>query len=82
MTPEFAGLETPARKLVLDFEAAGVRGNKKNLALLMLAATLRHLDLFPIAACEEAIRCSQRSPIAEENLETVAQSAGVVALTE
>ena len=78
VTPEFAGLATPARKVVFDFEAAGVRGNKKNLALLMLCAALRELDLFPIEACVEAIRRTQRSPIAEENLEVLAQSAALV----
>jgi 2-oxoglutarate ferredoxin oxidoreductase subunit beta len=78
VTPEFAGLATPARKVVFDFEGAGVRGSKKNLALLMLCAALRAVDLFPIEACAEAIRRTQRSPIAEENLEVLAQSAAVV----
>jgi 2-oxoglutarate/2-oxoacid ferredoxin oxidoreductase subunit beta len=75
VTPEFAGLETPARKIVFDFEAAGIKGGKKNLGLLMAGAALRGLNLFPIAACEEAIRRSTRSPIREESLETLAQSA-------
>jgi 2-oxoglutarate ferredoxin oxidoreductase subunit beta len=78
VTPEFAGLATPAHKVVFDFEAAGVHGSKKNLALLMLCAALRELDLFPMEACVEAIRRTQRSPIAEENLEVLAQSAAVV----
>ena len=75
VTPEFAGLETPARKVVFDFDAAGIKGSKKNLGLLMAAAALRLLNLFPIAACAEAIRRSSRSPIREENLEILAQSA-------
>ncbi len=74
-TPELADLETPARKVVFDFEAAGVKGSKKNLGLLMAAAALRTLNLFPIEACEEAIRRGLRSPIREASLEIVAQSA-------
>ncbi len=79
VTPEFADLTSPARKVVFDFEAAGVRGSKKNLALLMLCAALRELNLFPIEACAEAIRRTQRPSIAEENLEVLAQSAVVTA---
>ena len=75
VTPEYAWLETPARKIVFNFEEAGIKGGKKNLGLLMTAAALRVLNLFPIAACEEAIRRSSRSPIREESLETLAQSA-------
>ncbi len=65
-TPEFANLDTPARKVVFDFEAMGVKGSKKNLALLMAASALQHLGLFPLAACEEAARRGQRPEVAEE----------------
>jgi pyruvate/2-oxoacid:ferredoxin oxidoreductase beta subunit/Pyruvate/2-oxoacid:ferredoxin oxidoreductase gamma subunit len=75
VTPEHAGLETPARTVVLDFEAAGIKGSKKNLGLLMAAAALQRLNLFPIAACEEAIRRGTRSPLREEHLEILAQGA-------
>ncbi len=78
VTPEFAGLETPARKVVFDFEAAGVKGGKKNLGLLMAGAALRHLNLFPIEACEAAIRRGARGAVAEENLATLAESAAVI----
>ena len=54
---------------MLDFDAVGVKGSKKNLGLLLSAAALRTLDLFPLEACEAAIRRSSRSPIREENLE-------------
>jgi Pyruvate/2-oxoacid:ferredoxin oxidoreductase gamma subunit len=80
VTPEFAGLETPARKIVFDTEATGGRGHRKNLGLLMVGAALRRLGLFPIEACAEAIRRSQRGPIAEENLAVLAQSASMVDL--
>ena len=73
VTPEFAGLETPARLVVLDLEAPAGRVGKKNLGLLMAAAALRRLGLFPLEACEEAIRRSQRGAIAEENLAVLAQ---------
>jgi len=79
VTPQFVDLETPARKLVFDFDVTGVRGVKKHGALLLVSAALRVLDLFPLAACEAAIRRTQRSPIAEENLEIVRQGAAVVA---
>ncbi len=77
VTPEFAGLETPARKAVFDFEAAGIRGGKKNLGLLMAAAALRRLGLFPMEALEEAIRRGSRGSIADENLALLAQSAAM-----
>jgi Pyruvate/2-oxoacid:ferredoxin oxidoreductase gamma subunit len=44
----------------------------------MAGAALHTLNLFPIEACEEAIRRGQRSPIAEENLELLRRSAAVV----
>ncbi len=73
-TPAFAALETPARKVILDFEAAGVRDSKKHLALLMAGAALRQLGLFPLEALEEAIRRGQRVAVATENLAALAQS--------
>ena len=75
---QFADLEAPARKVVFDLQAAGLRINKKHLALLMVSAALRRLGLFPIEAYEEAIRLSQRASIAEENLRVVARSAVLV----
>ncbi len=77
-TPEFAGLETPAHKVVFDFAAAGVRAGRRELGMLMAGAALRVLGLFPMEACEEAIRRSQRGAIAEENLGLLRHSAGVV----
>jgi Pyruvate/2-oxoacid:ferredoxin oxidoreductase gamma subunit len=71
---EFAGIETPARKVVVDFGAAGLRSNKKNSGLLMTAASLRILGLFPFEACGEAVRRSQRGAIAEEHLAALEQS--------
>ena len=65
-TPEFANLDTPARKVVLDFDALGIKGGKKNLAWLLTIAALAHLGLFPLAACEEAARRGQRAEVAEE----------------
>jgi len=74
VTPELAGLEMPARKVVLNFDAAGIKGSKKNLGLLMAAAALQHLNLFPKEALAEAIRRGSRGAITEENLELLAQS--------
>jgi pyruvate/2-oxoacid:ferredoxin oxidoreductase beta subunit/Pyruvate/2-oxoacid:ferredoxin oxidoreductase gamma subunit len=77
--PAFAGLPTPARKVVLDPETGGARPSKKSLAMLMLCAALRYLNLFPMEAYAEAIQRGQKSPIAEENLELLARSAQVTA---
>lgn len=74
VTPEFAGIETPARRVVLACDAVTIRGGKKQWALLAGSAALRLLGLFPIEACEEAILRSQHSPIADENLEVLARS--------
>lgn len=71
-TPEFAHLETPARKVVLDCEAAGIRESKRHLALLLSAAAVRHLNLLPGEALEQAIRVGQRPEIADENLSVLA----------
>ncbi len=71
-TPEFAGLETPAHKVVFDFVAAGIRESKKHLALLTAAAALQQLNLFPLEALAEAIRSGQPPEIAAENLALLA----------
>ncbi len=76
-TPAFAGLETPARKVICDFEAAGIRESKKHLALLTTAVALRRLGLFPLEALADALRSSQRPEIAAENLALLAASASV-----
>lgn len=70
--PEFADIETPARKVIVDFEEGGVKAGKKNVALLLTVAALRRLNLFPIQACEEAVRRSLRSEVAEEALAALA----------
>ena len=64
--------------VVFDFAMAGMRAGRRDLGLLMAGAALRALDLFPIEACEEAIRRGQRSAIAEENLELLRRSAAVL----
>lgn len=76
--PDFAGLETPARKAVFDFAAAGIRESKKHLALLTTAAALRYLDLFPLEALAEAMRTGQPATIAAENLALLEASRQVV----
>ena len=35
---------------MLDFDALGIKGSKKNLAWLMTVAALAHLGLFPLQA--------------------------------
>ena len=76
-TPEFAEVATNARKVVLRPEAGGVRITRANKSLLVTAAALRVLDLFPIEALEESIRRVQ-ARFADESLPVVAASAGLV----
>ena len=81
-TPEFANLETPARKVVIDFDAMGIKGSKKNLAWLISVAALQRLGIIPPEACEEAARRGQRPEVAEEmiaGLRGVAEASRVVA---
>jgi pyruvate/2-oxoacid:ferredoxin oxidoreductase beta subunit/Pyruvate/2-oxoacid:ferredoxin oxidoreductase gamma subunit len=78
-TPPFAGIETPAQKVVFDVEAKAARGSRRNLGLLLTAASLRRLDLLPIAACEEAARRGLHGAVRDEALETLAASATLVA---
>jgi Pyruvate/2-oxoacid:ferredoxin oxidoreductase gamma subunit len=79
-TPQFAGIETSARTVVFDAESRGARGGRRNLGLLLTAAALRRLDLFPIAACEEAARLGTHGALRDEVLETLAASATLAAV--
>ena len=72
--PQFADTPTRARKVILDPKLAGVRVTRTNLALLLTAAALRYLDLFPIEAMEEAVRRFQ-ARFADQNLPVIAASA-------
>jgi len=78
VVPEFAQVPTQARKVVLDFAAAGVRTARKNTALIAIAAAMRQLDLYPMAAFEEAIRASSKGAYLEENLAALAESEKLV----
>ena len=71
-------VETRAQIVVLDFERAGVRATRRNVALLGVAAGLRHAGLYPLDAFKEAIRLGQRPEIARENLALVEASGGVI----
>ena len=71
-------VETRARTVVLDFDRADVRVTRGNVALLGVAAVLRHAGLYPLEAFQEAIRLGQRPEIAEENLALVEASGGVI----
>ena len=52
--PAFAGLSTTARKVVLDPAAAGLQNGKRHEGLLLSAAALRLMDIFPMEACAES----------------------------
>jgi 2-oxoglutarate/2-oxoacid ferredoxin oxidoreductase subunit beta len=72
--PELSDLETTARKVVVDPFQAGAGLGRNGISLLVTAATLRLLQLFPIEALEEAIRAS-RTQFVDRNLAVVAASA-------
>ena len=78
-TPEFAHVETAARKIIFDPRQAGVRLTRTNRSLMLVSAALRELDLFPIAALEEAVRRFQ-SRFASVNLPVIAAGAKLDAL--
>jgi 2-oxoglutarate/2-oxoacid ferredoxin oxidoreductase subunit beta len=65
-TPEFANLDTPARKVVVDPDAMGIKGGRKNLAWLLSAYGLNRLGILSPEACEEAARRGRRPEVAEE----------------
>lgn len=75
--PEFADVKTAARKVILAPKEGGVRITRTNKSLIVTAAALRLLGLFPIAALEEAIRQTM-ARFADENLPVVAASAGLL----
>jgi len=70
VTPDVAaaGIETPARKVVVDASRAG----RRNTALAVIAAAMRTTGYLPIEALEEAARQGQRAEVAEENLQAIA----------
>jgi Pyruvate/2-oxoacid:ferredoxin oxidoreductase gamma subunit len=71
-------VETRARIAVLDFDRADVRATRRNVALLGVAAGLRHAGFYPLEAFQEAIRLGHSPEIAEENLALVEASGGVI----
>jgi Pyruvate/2-oxoacid:ferredoxin oxidoreductase gamma subunit len=75
--PQFADVPTRARKVILDPKQAGVRVTRTNLALLLTAAALRQLDLFPIEAVEEAVRRFQ-ARFADQSLPVIAASKNLI----
>jgi len=75
--PQFADAPTKARKIILDPKKAGVRILRTSLALFLTAAALRYLDLFPIAAVEEAVRRFQ-ARFADQNLPVIAASQSLI----
>ncbi|HIC90357.1 MAG TPA: hypothetical protein EYP04_13270, partial [Anaerolineae bacterium] len=75
VSPQFADVESPARKVVVDFKASGIRASSRNLAIMTTGVALRMLDLYPAAALEEAVRLTQRPVVAEENLRALTMAA-------
>jgi 2-oxoglutarate ferredoxin oxidoreductase subunit beta len=70
-------VETPAQVIPVDFGKASIRVTRSNQAVMALAAMLRHSELYPLAAFEEAIQAGQRAEVAEENLAAIRGSEGI-----
>jgi len=68
-------VETNARTIPLDVGKV----SRKEIAVATVAAVLRHANLYPLEALQEAIRITQRSAIAEESLKAVERSLAVIA---
>jgi pyruvate/2-oxoacid:ferredoxin oxidoreductase beta subunit len=68
VVPEFAGVETAARQVVLDIARAG----RRNAALAVIAAAVQMTGYLPVEALQEAARIGQRAELAEENLQAIA----------
>jgi Pyruvate/2-oxoacid:ferredoxin oxidoreductase gamma subunit len=67
VTPEFAGVNTAARKLVVDTSRAG----RRNAALAMMAAAMQVTGHVPIEALQAAARFERRADVADENLRAI-----------
>jgi 2-oxoglutarate ferredoxin oxidoreductase subunit beta len=68
--PAYADLETAAGRVVLDLAAVTPAVGRAQAALAWLAAAVKRLDLFPIAALEEAVRQGPAGR-AEEQLQAI-----------
>ncbi len=71
VTPAFAGVETGAQVAVIDPSRSPLRVPRTSTTLVMVAAVLRQLDLFPPEALEEAARLAGKSYL-DENLKAIA----------
>ncbi len=76
-TPEFAEVATRARKVIVTPHGGGMRITRTNRALIVTAAALRLLNLFPIEALAEAVRRFQPR-FADENLPVIEASAALL----
>ena len=75
--PDFANVETQARKIILAPKEGGALITRTNKSLIVIAAALRILDLFPIAALEQAVQRFQ-ARFAERNLPVIEASTVLV----
>ncbi len=71
VVPEFAELETRARKMVVDLS----RVARKNTALAMITVVTQVMGWLPVEALQEAARQSQPAELVQENLRAIAVGA-------
>lgn len=69
-------IETTARVVPLDFAKAGGI-DRRSVAAAAIAAFLRHTNVYPLEALQEAIRRTQRPQIAAQNLAAIEASASL-----
>ena len=71
VTPPFEGIESRARRVVIDPKRMGIRVTRTNETAIVLFAALAHLNVYPLDALAEAIRATQRPDIARQNLQVL-----------
>jgi hypothetical protein len=71
VVPEFEGLTTRAKTIVLDPSTLGVQLTKADRALATVAMALQRLGLFPVEALADAVDQIQPYDIAKGNLSII-----------
>jgi 2-oxoglutarate ferredoxin oxidoreductase subunit beta len=79
VSQELLPIETRAQVIALDWSRSGIRARRQNRAILALGAVLQRERWYPFAALGAAVRETQRTEIAAQNLEALEASARLLA---
>jgi pyruvate/2-oxoacid:ferredoxin oxidoreductase beta subunit/Pyruvate/2-oxoacid:ferredoxin oxidoreductase gamma subunit len=71
-------VETAAEVAPLEYDRLDIRVRRQNRAILALGAVLQREGWYPLQALQEAVRETQRSEIAEQNLAAIEASANLL----